>query len=278
VLLLGPSGSGKTAIARVLHDSGPRAARRFVAVDCAQLVADRAQADLFGATKGAYTGLDRDRDGLVAEADGGTLFLDEIGELSPEVQGRLLAFLDQQEYRRMGETRVRNADVRIVAATSRDRGALVEPLLHRLSQWEIRVPSLEQRRSDIPALARAMVARFARRDHVVPPDLSDEAVDALVHRAWPGNVRELENVVTRAVLWAIADGDAVIRRSHLDRSDPPPEAPFVEDEEAATAGFQHRHALEVLARCGGNKTEAAARLGISRDTLYKRLRWNDPGA
>jgi Nif-specific regulatory protein len=275
VLVLGPSGSGKTALARVLHDSGPRAAARFVHVDCTQLKSERAQAELFGAVRGAYTGLDRDREGLVAEAEGGTLFLDEIGELPPEVQTLLLVFLDQQLYRRMGHNREHRANVRIVAATSRDPRVLVEPLFHRLSRWEIRVPPLTARRCDIPMLARALGARFARQEGIEPLEISDDALDALVHRDWSGHVRELENVVIKSILWALADNATVVRRSHVVHSDEPPRAtelPPSDDLSEAVKQFRRDHAERVLRRCDGNKTAAATRLGVARETLYKILR------
>jgi Nif-specific regulatory protein len=244
VLVLGPSGSGKTVLARVLHDSGPRAGAPFVQVDCAQ-------AELSVAS-------------LAAEASGGTLLLDEPAQLPADVQTQLLAILDQDP-----------VDVRIVAATRRDPRVLVEPLLQRLSRWEIRVPPLTQRRADIPMLARALGARFARQEDLEPLELSDGALDALVHRDWTGHVRELESAVMRAVLWALADGAAGVRRCHVVRSDEPPrapEAPLSDDLAEAVKQFRRDHTDRVLRRCGGNKTAAAARLGVSRETLYKILR------
>jgi DNA-binding NtrC family response regulator len=273
VLLLGPSGCGKSAIARVLHDSGPRAGRRFVTVDCTRLRPDRAEADLFGAVRGAYTGLDRPRDGAVASADGGTLFLDEVGELPAEAQSQLLVFLQNGAWLPMGSDRERTADVRVVAATSAPASRLIEALYWRIAGMEIRVPSLAERRSDIPSLAAALVARAAAQEGLESLPFADSAILDLVYRDWPGNVRELERVVTRGLLWATHERRRVIERRDLAEGREPAVATAVPDDlRSAEKLWRRQHCERVLRRCDGNRSEAAKRLGISRNTLYEVLR------
>lgn len=268
VLLLGPTGAGKSTVARVLHDSSTRRRRPFVTVDCARLRPDRAEAELFGAVRGAYTGLDRPREGLLAAAAGGTVFLDEVGELPLEVQAQLLVFLQTRRFRAMGADVEREADVRVVAATSRPVSSLLEPLYWRLAGMEIEIPGLERRREDVPELARALLGRAAVADDLPCLPLGAAALSELSRRSWPGNVRQLERAVVRGLLRAAHAGAREIGVVHLDlpRAAHDPEEP--EGLEEAERRFRLRHCEAVLGRCGGNKKLAAERLRISRSTLY----------
>lgn len=277
VLLRGPSGSGKTALAKVIHDnSGARGG--FVAVNCAHLTEGRALVDLFGARAGAYTGLNRDREGLVAAARGGTLFLDEVDSLPSEVQAQLLTFLQDRVWRRVGDTRTEQAhDVRLIAATNADLekavadGRLREDLYYRLAQFQIRVPGLDERPSDVPLLVHALVARAAEALSIPTLPVAAEAQAWIETRSWPGNVRDLENTLRNGLIWARAERSTTIRVRHLDREHgeaPIPERPSLKE---AGRNFKIRYAQAVVRECGGNRSEAARRLGIHRSSLYELL-------
>jgi Nif-specific regulatory protein len=274
VLLSGPSGTGKSALARVIHDNGRERTGSFVALNCADLDAERLQADLFGARAQSYTGLTRDRPGLVEAASGGTLFLDEVGELPRLVQAQLLTFLQDRRYRWLGETQERVAQrVRVISATNRDlrravlEGTFREDLLHRLSGFEIRVPPLSERMGDIPLLCHGLVERLAAYLSVRALPLSASAYAWIEGRSWPGNIREIENVLQRGLLWADAEHASAITATHLDRTQAPAVSPRPETLEEVTDRFQRRYVGEILAQ-SPNRTEAARRLGIHRSTLY----------
>ncbi len=280
MLLDGPSGSGKTLVARVIHDnSGARG--DFVAVNCSHLTAERALVDLFGARDGAYTGQRGARDGLVEAAQRGTLFLDEVDALPACVQAQLLCFLQDRTYRRVGDTATRHArEVRVIAATNRDpracveSGDLREDLFYRLDQFRIRLPSLADRPSDLPLLAHALVARAAEELAVRPLPLTASAMAWLEEQEWPGNVRDLENAVRTGLIWARCEQSEVIRVRHLRRD--PQETPVTPSRvrlplKEAAQRFRQRYARAVLTECGGNRSEAARRLGIHRSSLYDLL-------
>jgi len=208
VLLLGESGTGKELFAQALHRNSPRKDRAFVRVACAALPETLLESELFAHEKGAFTGAVYARAGRFEIADRGTLFLDEIGDLTPPVQVKLLRFLEEHEFERVGGNKTMRVDVRIVAATNRDLtakiadGSFREDLYYRLNVIEIHVPSLRERRSDIPLLARHFLATFARANLKAVDRFSDEAMTLLMEHRWPGNVRELENAVERAVVLA----------------------------------------------------------------------------
>ncbi|HNR98341.1 MAG TPA: sigma-54 dependent transcriptional regulator [Planctomycetota bacterium] len=275
VLITGESGSGKEKIAALIHARSARAAGPFVAVNCAAIPRTLVESELFGHVKGAFTGADANRSGRFETATGGTLLLDEIGELPLDVQPKLLRVLEDGAYERLGESRTRRADARIIACTNRDlekeaaAGRFREDLFWRLNVFHIRVPPLRERPEDVPELARL----FLRRAGKEKARLSPATQALLAAYGWPGNVRELANVIERA---AILSAGAVILPEHLPEklrasAAPPParpdRTPVVSVEEAERLAIR-----EALRRTGGNRTEAAALLGISRRTLFYRLK------
>ncbi len=271
VLITGESGTGKELVARALHKNGPRAARPFAPVDCGAVPGTLWESEIFGSTRGAFTGADRDRPGVVETARGGTVFLDEIGEVPLEFQPRLLRFLQEKEYRPVGAGAPRKADVRVLAATNRalDRmvaeGRFREDLFYRLDVLRIDLPPLRERRGDIPILIR----RFMEGAQGVW--LEPEAVEVLADQPWPGNVRQLQNAVAR--LAALRPSGAITREDALAAvSGPDPEPSAAEEEESTQLSeLERRQILKVLEQTGGNKTRAAELLGIQRRTLYKKL-------
>jgi DNA-binding NtrC family response regulator len=275
VLVSGESGTGKERVAEAIVRASRRADRAFVRFNCAALTPELAEAELFGHVRGAFTGAVRARPGLFGEADGGTLLLDEVGELAPGLQGKLLRVLQEGEVRPVGEERSRRVDVRIIASTHRDlkeavgRGAFREDLFYRLNVVQLRVPSLRERPEDIPLLARHFLARFAERYGPSPLHVPPALFDRLAAYAWPGNVRELENALENLVALS-ADGE-------LDLSLLPGPGP---ERVAAPTGllrprmeaFERALVVEALRAAGGNRSEAARALGISRVTLHDKLR------
>lgn len=277
VLVTGPSGAGKGLVADLIARNS-RPAGPLVQVNCANLLPERAIVDLFGARRGAYTGLTTDRPGLVERAHpGGTLFLDEVAELPADAQAQLLLFLQDGRYRWLGETRERRAEVRIVAATHRDlmeavrAGAFRQDLYYRLNVLQVAVPGLDARRADIPALADALVRRSAERLSVRARPLTTAARIWLAEQSWPGHVRELDSAVLRGLLVADLQGadriDVVHLRQDLDAA-PTWSLPSLAE---ASRAFKQAYAERVLAACEGNKSEAARRLSIHRGHLYRLL-------
>ncbi|MFZ5784902.1 MAG: sigma 54-interacting transcriptional regulator, partial [Acidobacteriota bacterium] len=276
VLVLGEPGTGKELVARELHRASGRRGS-FVAINCAGVPASLLEAELFGVARGAFTGADRDRPGLVEAAEGGTLFLDEIGELPLELQGKLLRLLQEREVRRLGATRSRSVDVRFVAATNRDlaAGTAAESfrpdLYFRLAVAVITVPPLRERPDDIPAIAAHLLGRLAAEFGRAGVRLSPAAIAALRESAWPGNVRELESVLVRAV--ASARAGEVIGPDRLsgvaagNRRETEPRA-----WEQALVGFRRQYFTALLESCGGNRSEASRRAGISRQALLYHLK------
>ena len=276
VLVTGESGTGKERVAEALVLASPRSARPWVKFNCAALTPELAEAELFGHTRGAFTGAVRARPGLFGEADGGTLLLDEIGELVPGLQGKLLRVLQEGEVRPVGEEKVRKVDVRIVAATHRDLAAEVragrfrEDLYYRLNVVNLRVPALRERPEDVPLLARHFLARYAERFGLPALAATDTVVARLVSRPWPGNVRELENAIERLVALSPPEG--------LDLSLLPGAEPGATGGERAPSlrerveAFERGLVMEALRWAQGNRSEAARRLGISRVTLHDKLR------
>jgi len=279
VLFKGESGTGKSVFARAMHLQSKRRDRPFVTINCPTLTEDLLASELFGHAKGAFTGAIRDQPGRVETAEGGTLFLDELGDMPAGMQAKLLRFLQERCFERVGESRTRKANVRVVAATNRDLDADVrsgrfrEDLLFRLNVIEIRVPSLRERREDILPMARRFLAFFARAVGRPVPELSPDAARVLSDYDWPGNVRELRNTIERAViLWP---SPVLEPRSFPERiagargQTPTVGGPFTLDE------IERAHIMAIV---GQSKTmeEAAAVLGIDDSTLWrKRKRYEE---
>jgi len=271
VLVTGETGTGKELVARTIHAQSPRAARPFLAVNCGALRADLALSQLFGHRKGAFTGAHAEGVGLVEAAHGGTLFLDEAGELPLDVQVTLLRFLESGEYLRLGETQVRRADVRIIAATNRVlRGGDAErlfrrDLLYRLNEIEIRLPELRERVEDIVPLARHFLSFYGGLEG---PRLSQDAESLLVSYSWPGNVRELENVMKRLAALHAGTRELDTRAILPLLADPPQRASQQADRRAS----ERDEIVTAWRQAHGNKSRLANLLGISRKTLYARLK------
>ncbi len=266
VLITGEHGTGKEVIARVIHAASSRRDRAFVAVNAGGLSDGVLESELFGHVKGAFTDARTDRIGCFELADGGTLFLDEIANMPLGQQARLLRVLQTGEFHPVGSSRPKKVDVRVLAATNADvaklasEGRFREDLLYRLNTVEIRLPPLRERREDIADLAGVFLARTGRR-------LSAAAMEALLGHSWPGNVRELEHVIERASLLSTTDeiaADALMLRTRTDGAAPRLEEMTLEQVE--------RYLIErALAAQGGNVSEAARVLGLSRSALYRRL-------
>jgi DNA-binding NtrC family response regulator len=274
VLITGETGTGKELLARAIHYNGPRRDAPFVDVNCAAIPEQLLESELFGHEKGAFTGAVGSKPGLMQLADGGTLFLDEIGHLAMPLQGKILRALEERVIRRVGGTRAIPFDVRLVAATHVDlagavrRGEFREDLYYRLNVVPIELPALRARNDDVLTIAKYFLARFAREYDLVPLQLSAGAVRALRERRWTGNVRELRNVIERAVL--LATGPSL-------EAEDVAEPPHARDANGALpfpstlADLNRAAVARMLVLCGGNKTEAARRLGISRPRLHRLL-------
>jgi len=277
VLFTGESGTGKEIAARTLHAWSRRARGPFVAVNCAAITDTLLESELFGHEKGAFTGATSARRGRIELADGGTFFLDEIGEMKPALQAKLLRVLQDRRFERVGGSRTIEADVRWVAATNRDVDELLasgdfrEDLYHRLAVFPIHLPALRERRQDLLPLAETLLGRIAGdlgRPHL---RLAEDARRRVLAAPWPGNVRELANVLERAAI--LASGDVIrsedidVREARAAAPPPRPAQPLRTLDEIEQAAIEH-----TLAAVGGNRREAADRLGIGLRTLYEKLK------
>jgi DNA-binding NtrC family response regulator len=279
VLIQGESGAGKELVARAIHQSGPRSQRNFVAVDCCTLQEKLFESELFGHEKGAFTGADRQKKGLIEGAEGGTLFLDEIGEIEPAIQAKLLRVLETGKFRRLGGTRDLDAHVRVVAATNRDladlarTGGFRADLYYRLSAFTITTPPLRDRREDIPHLVEHFIHNhnFSRR---IAKSVAPEALRKLVAYDWPGNVRELKNVIERAII--LSRDKPVIGPEHLGIGPPrgvPEAAPAVAfDQDLSLDDLQGRYLAHQLQKHGGRRSKVAEVTGISERNLYRLIK------
>jgi len=274
VFLQGETGTGKELVARLIHESSPRRNQRLVVVDCGALPGALLETELFGALRGAYTGADRDRVGLLESAEGGSVFLDEIGEIDLAFQLRLLRFLQEREVRPVGSTASRKVDARVIAASNRDLRRMVadkkfrEDLWYRLQVSSFRLPPLRERAQDLELLITHFLEASERR-YGRGLRLSSEAMRRATSYSWPGNVRQLQNVLERL---AILHSGSVVSGEAFDEAIAaldPSEKPASEGESLATA--EEDHIRKVLAATHGNKTRAAELLGIERKTLYRKL-------
>ncbi|HEV7484919.1 MAG TPA: sigma-54 dependent transcriptional regulator [Thermoanaerobaculia bacterium] len=286
VVVLGESGSGKELVAQSIHDLGDRVAGPFIAINCGAIPDTLLENELFGSTRGAFTDARQDRRGALSRADGGTLFLDEIGDISPAFQVKLLRFLQDGVVTPLGAEKSHRVDVRLIAATHRDIKRLVaegkfrEDLYYRLAGYEIAVPPLRDRVSDIPLLVdhfKRRVGEEMKKDSVAGP--SQSVLDVFAAHAWPGNVRELEQVIRRTVIdsGALIDPAAASRalRDIAPSSEPRPAAVATdeaEDDLVSLDEAEKRHIIAVLRATGGNQTQAAYILGIERKTLARKIK------
>ena len=274
VLLQGESGTGKEVMARLIHTKSPRGNRPFVAINCAALPENLLESELFGYERGAFTGAQQTKPGQVEIAAGGVLFLDEVSEMSLAAQAKFLRFLQEREFQRLGGTRVVKTNVRIIAATNRDlqqameRGAFRPDLYYRLQVFTIRLPPLRERQADILPLADAFLRDIGRAMGRPRVPLTPEATEALLSYTWPGNVRELRNALERA---AIVCEDRAITAAQLSLA-APRRSPQFDQADVNLDALQRRTIARVLDQVRGNKSQAAKRLGLTRNQLYERLR------
>jgi two-component system, NtrC family, response regulator AlgB len=275
VLLQGESGTGKTVLARTVHSLSPRSKYPFVVVNCPTLSEELLASELFGHVRGAFTGAVRDQLGRVEGAEGGTLFLDEIGEITPTLQAKLLRFLEDKEFERLGENKTRKANVRTIAATNRNleenvrRGLFREDLLYRLNVIDLQLPPLRNRPEDILRLARRFLLFFAKSARRQPQELSQEAEDALRSYPWPGNIRELKNAIERAViLWPAQVIGPEAFPAHISARSKSVESPQIGGD-FSLEDIEREHITRVVGR-SATLEDAAAVLGIDASTLWRK--------
>src|SRR5438132_5088808 len=284
VLVQGESGTGKEIIANAIHAQSRRTRGPLVKMNCAAVPETLLESELFGHEKGAFTGADRRRIGRFEQADGGTLFLDEVCEMHPRLQAKFLRALQEREIERLGSSATIPVDTRIIAATNRDlqkaleEGVLREDLYYRLNVILLRVPPLRERMDDVQMLAMHFLRKYAAREHSAMSSISDEAQEVLISYSWPGNVRELENAIERAVV--LGKGE------QLRAQDLPPQVHRMRDDERplipahlTLEDLEKLAIAQALRLTGGNKSEAAERLGIHRTSIYDKMRrygieWN----
>lgn len=278
VLIYGESGTGKELIAQMIHEKSNRRDHPLVIVNCGALPDTLQESELFGHVRGAFTGALQAKKGLLEEADGGTLFLDEVGELSASAQVKLLRFLENGESRKVGDTQITRLDVRVLAATNRDleqsvaEGSFRSDLYYRLNVIPIALPPLREIKEDIPLIARTFLEEFASKMGKQAPRLSAEVLGAFYEHHWPGNVRELRNLIERAV---VVDEDDII--TYADLPDQLKSIGFGVVEEGLKRKLplreiEKRYILSMLAECGGNRRKTGAVLGITKATLWRKLK------
>jgi DNA-binding NtrC family response regulator len=274
VLIEGESGTGKELIARAIHYNSPWSGEPFIAVNCTALVETLLESELFGPVKGSFTGAIGDKKGKFELAQNGTIFLDEIAEISMTLQVKLLRVLQEREFERVGGDKTLKMNARVIAATNRDMhkevdaGRFREDLYYRLNVVSINVPPLRERKEDIPLLVRRLLQQINDELHTKVNKISEEAMERIIHHDWPGNVRELQNILTRAVVLSKSD---VLDVAAIPDSGRRPSANGAYDWKRTLAEVEQIHIEQVLKATGGNRTEAAKILGISKPTLYSRL-------
>ena len=288
VMITGESGVGKELVAQAVHRRSPRRKNPFVAVNCANIPASLLESELFGHERGAFTGADRRRIGCCEAAHTGTLFLDEICEMCPELQVKLLRFLEERNFRPLGGNRVVDVDSRVICATNRDplveirEGRLREDLYYRIAVIPMEVPTLRERKDDIPILAMKFLEDFSAKYEKYFYDFSAEAMERLIEYGWPGNVRELKNTIEQIV--ALNTGSQVLPRFLPDRlhnATPRPKVQYIDSEDDGGNGvrkvlrlheLEKQAILQALKICHGNIGEASRKLGLGQATLYRKIK------
>lgn len=273
VLLLGETGSGKEVFAQAIHRASARAAQPFVAVNCSAFGKEILESELFGHKAGAFTGAVKDKKGFLEEASNGTIFLDEIGEMALDLQAKLLRVLETREFYKVGDSKPMKVDIRIIAATNRDlekeaeKGTFRADLFYRLSAFQIHLPSLNERREDVPLLAQYFLSQLGPKNSKRITGMTNAFRQALENHHWRGNIRELRNVIERAVI--LADGPELgpdllpLEFSHPENDGPAP---------LSLADMEKKHIARVLQAVNGNKTRAAEMLQIGLTTLYNKIK------
>jgi len=283
VLITGESGTGKELIAKAIHNLSPRSRARLVAVHCAGLPATLIESELFGHEKGAFTGAHERRIGRVEEAEGGTLFLDEIGEIDATIQVKLLRFLGERTFERLGSTKTHTADVRLIAATNKrledmvKAGTFREDLYYRLNVVRMELPPLRDRRADIPLLVQAFMRESARENEKRVREIAPDAMERLLGYGWPGNVRELRSAIERAVV--LCRGERITGRDLPSEVRAEGAAPvagggvgqFIAQGDITVKEAEKQLIIRALNESNGSRTDAAKKLGMSRRTLHRKL-------
>lgn len=287
VLIMGESGTGKELVARAVHQYSPRVGRRFIDINCGAIPKELLENELFGHERGAFTGADSRYIGCCERADGGTLFLDEISEMDMHMQVKLLRFIQERTFNRIGGTQQVKVDVRIVAATNRElhdyvrEGKFREDLFYRLNVVPVHIPALRERRDDIPLLAKHFLEKYSQKNEKIFLDFAPDALEALIAYNWPGNVRELENTIERVV---VLNNDTRVKLAHLpeamrnnnDAGDTTVKRPMktpLDENRIVPLDVMEKYMIEAaLEQCGGNVSEAAKRLRIGQATLYRKIK------
>jgi DNA-binding NtrC family response regulator len=278
VLLTGESGTGKELVAKAIHYNGSRKEGPFVAVNCAAIPETLLESELFGYKRGAFTDAKSDKRGLISEANEGTLFLDEVTEMAPTLQAKLLRVIEEREVRPLGDTNCYPVDVRIISTTNRNIQSMIqqskfrEDLYYRLKVIDIELPSLRDRKEDMPLLVQHFISKFSREQKKEILEISDEALRILLNYSWPGNVRELENVIQRAL--TLCQHDVILPEDLPQHMVHEGKGDLLEEalrEKYTVDQLEKEYIKKVLIEAGGNKSKAAEILGLDRKTLYRKL-------
>jgi two-component system response regulator AtoC len=289
VLITGQSGTGKELVARALHSQSARSSQQFIPIDCSTIPESIIESELFGHVKGSFTGAIRNKKGMVEEANHGTLFLDEIADLNPNMQVKLLRLLQEGEYKVVGSNSISKTDIRFIAATNRNlperirTGEFREDLFYRLNVINIRLPSLDERKEDIPILAAYFLDKYNRLYCKNVKKMSEDLLRSMVARDWPGNIRELEHAIERGVIMAsgeclelsdISTGGMTLKTSaqELGECSELYTMPFKEAKDTLIERFHSEYISRVLSRNGGNVSKAARDSGLKRQYLHRLMR------